>query len=103
MLIACALALAGGAAWVLDRDDGGTTRTFSVNSKLRTKKGSADYARRKAIVEPVFGQIQVAQHGDQLRLRGIVKADFETAFHHACHNFRKLLTSGWTPAQPALN
>jgi transposase len=70
--------------------------------KLRTKKGKADYARRKAIVEPVFGQVQVAQNGDHLRLRGTVKADFEYSFHLACHNFRKLFASGWTPAQPAL-
>ena len=29
--------------------------------RLRTKKGKADYARRKAIVEPVFGQVKVRQ------------------------------------------
>ncbi len=80
----------------------GLTPKQLMARKLRTKKGRADYARRKAIVEPVFGQIQVAQNGDQLRLRGLVKADFENAFHHACHNFRKLLASGWTPARPAL-
>jgi transposase len=80
----------------------GLTPKQLMARKLRTKKGQADYARRKAIVEPVFGQIQVAQNGDQLRLRGTVKADFENAFHHACHNFRKLLASGWTPTQPAL-
>ncbi len=80
----------------------GLTPKQLMARKLRTKKGQADYARRKAIVEPVFGQIQVAQNGDHLRLRGKVKADFENAFHHACHNFRKLLASGWTPSQPLL-
>jgi transposase len=80
----------------------GLTPKQLMARKLRTKKGQTDYARRKAIVEPVFGQIQVAQNGDQLRLRGLVKADFENAFHHACHNFRKLFASGWTPAQPLL-
>jgi transposase len=64
--------------------------------KLRTKKGKTGYARRKVIVEPVFGQIQVAQHGDRLRLRGKVKAEIEWSFHLACHNFRKLARSGWT-------
>ncbi len=29
--------------------------------RLRTKTGRADYARRKAIVEPVFGQMKVRQ------------------------------------------
>lgn len=64
--------------------------------KLRTKKGTADYARRKVIVEPVFGQLQTCQTGDRLRLRGKTKADFEWFFHLACHNFRKLFNSGWT-------
>ena len=67
--------------------------------KLRTKKGKAAYARRKAIVGPVFGQIDVAQGGHQLRLRGKVKADFEWTFPLACHNFRELAGSGWTTTQ----
>lgn len=71
-----------------------------MSRKLRTKKGKADYARRKAIVEPVFGQIKVAH---QLRLRGQVKADIEWTFHLACHNFRKLAGSGWTATQMATN
>ncbi len=66
--------------------------------KLRTKQGKAGYARRKAIVEPVFGQLEVAQTGDRLRLRGKTNADHEYGFHLACHNFRKLFNSGWTPA-----
>ena len=64
--------------------------------KLRTKKAKTAYARRKVIVEPVFGQIQVAQNGDRLRLRGKVKTDCEWFFHLACHNFRKLARVGWT-------
>ena len=47
-------------------------------------------------MEPVFGQINVAQGGHQLRLRGQVKGDIEWTFHLACHNFRKLAGSGWT-------
>jgi hypothetical protein len=37
---------------------------------LRTKPGRAAYARRKAIVEPVFGQIMTCQDGRELLLRG---------------------------------
>jgi len=81
----------------------GLTPKQLMSRKLRTKKGKADYARRKAIVEPVFGQINVAQNGHQLRLRGQVKADFEWTFHLACHNFRKLAGSGWTTTQQATN
>jgi transposase len=62
--------------------------------KARTKKGKADYARRKAIVEPVFGQIQTCQDGGRLRLRGKTKTDIEWHLHLACHNLRKLFGSG---------
>jgi hypothetical protein len=39
--------------------------------KLRTKRGRAAYARRKVIVEPVFGQMDTLQDGKRLPLRGI--------------------------------
>ncbi|MGH3993157.1 MAG: transposase, partial [Pseudonocardiaceae bacterium] len=38
--------------------------------KLRTKKGRGVYARRKAIVEPVFGQMDTVQSARRLLLRG---------------------------------
>jgi len=68
-----------------------------MTRKLRTLKGKADYARRKAIVEPVFGQLKVAQDAGQFRLRGTDKTDGEWALHTLCHNLRKLQGSGWTP------
>jgi transposase len=58
--------------------------------RLRTKKGRADYARRKAIVEPVFGQVKVRQGAGFLRLRGLEGAKGEWALHSLCHNLRKL-------------
>jgi hypothetical protein len=68
-----------------------------MTRKLRTVKGKADYARRKAIVEPVFGQMKVTQDAGQFRLRGTDKTDGEWALHTFCHNLRKLQNSGWTP------
>jgi hypothetical protein len=41
-----------------------------VARKLRTERGRAAYRRRKAIVEPAFGQIMTCQNGRQLLLRG---------------------------------
>jgi len=38
--------------------------------KTRTKKGRKIYSRRKAIVEPVFGQIGTVQDGRRVRVRG---------------------------------
>jgi transposase len=58
--------------------------------KLATKKGHAIYARRKAIVEPVFGQMSTLQNGKQLLLRGLDNARGEWLLLAACHNLRKL-------------
>ena len=52
--------------------------------------GRADYARRKAIVEPVFGQMKVRQGAGLLRLRGFEGAQGEWPLHSLCHNLRKL-------------
>lgn len=62
--------------------------------KLRTKKGRAVYSRRKAIVEPVFGQIDTVQDGRQLLLRGTKAARGQWRFHCAIHNLLKLHRAG---------
>jgi transposase len=79
----------------------GLTPKQRMTRKLRTKKGSADYARRKAIVEPVFGQMKIAQDAGQLQLRGLQNAQGEWTLQAVCHNVRKLRNSGfhWIPAQ----
>jgi transposase len=58
--------------------------------RLRTKAGRADYARRKVIVEPAFGQMKVRQHAGFLRLHGLAGASGEWKLHVICHNLRKL-------------
>jgi transposase len=58
--------------------------------KLTTKTGRAAYARRKAIVEPVFGQMSTLQHAKQLLLRGHEAARNEWLLLAACHDLRKL-------------
>ncbi len=62
--------------------------------KLRTKKGRATYARRKAIVEPVFGQMDTVQSGRRLLLRGKQAARDQWRFHCAIHNLLKLHRAG---------
>jgi len=57
--------------------------------KLKTKKGRTVYARRKAIVEPVFGQIHTRQ-GKFVLLRGLEQAGHEWDLMAACHNLMKL-------------
>ena len=58
--------------------------------KLRTKAARAAYARRKVIVEPVFGQMDVVQNAKHLLLRGENAAAAEWELLSACHNLRKL-------------
>lgn len=62
--------------------------------QLRTKTGRADYARRKVIVEPAFGQMKVRQQAGLLRLRGLAGAQGEWTLHAVCHNLRKLANTG---------
>ena len=61
--------------------------------RLRTKQGRKDYARRKSIIEPVFGQMKVKQGAGHLRLRGLAGASGEWTLHAICHNLRKLANS----------
>jgi hypothetical protein len=69
------------------------TQRERMARRLRTKAGAADYARRKAIVEPVFGQMKVRQHAGFLRLRGLEGAQADWTLHAVCHNLRKLANS----------
>jgi transposase len=62
--------------------------------KLKTKEGHAVYARRKAIVEPVFGQMHTVQGARQLLLRGKHAARQQWRFHCAIHNLLKLHRAG---------
>jgi transposase len=66
------------------------TATQRMARKLLTKSGRAGYARRKAIVEPVFGQMSTLQNAKQLLLRGKQQARDEWLLLAACHNLRKL-------------
>ncbi|MBM5823519.1 MAG: IS1182 family transposase [Cyanobacteria bacterium K_Offshore_surface_m2_011] len=58
--------------------------------KLRSKKGSAIYAQRKAIVEPVNGQIKEARGLRRFLLRGLEKVNSEWHLIAATHNLLKL-------------
>jgi transposase len=69
--------------------------------KLRTKNGRSVYARRKTIVEPVFGQIDTVQNARQLLLRGKQAARGQWRFHCAVHNLLKLHRAGGLGRIPA--
>jgi hypothetical protein len=58
--------------------------------KLHTKAGARVYAARKAIVEPVIGQIKQARGFRQFLLRGFEKVQGEWSLVCATHNILKL-------------
>jgi hypothetical protein len=66
------------------------TRTDRMRRKLQTQVGRAIYAARKAIVEPVFGQIKQARGFRQFLLRGLEKVQGEWALVCMAHNILKL-------------
>jgi hypothetical protein len=71
----------------LPRDADARTR---MARKLRSKQGSAIYAQRKAIVEPVNGQIKECRGLRRFLLRGLEKVDGEWHLIAATHNLLKL-------------
>jgi hypothetical protein len=58
--------------------------------KLATLRGQQRYARRKAIVEPVFGQIKHARGFRQFLRRGLTRVQEEWALICTAHNLLKL-------------
>lgn len=65
-----------------------------MRAKLATAEGRALYKMRKAVVEPVFGQIKEARGIRQFVMRGLAAARAEFAFIALTHNLLKLFRSG---------
>ena len=61
-----------------------------MHEKLSSPQGRKLYARRKVIVEPVFGQIKGARGFRKFSLRGLPKVAAEWAIVCTCHNILKL-------------
>jgi hypothetical protein len=79
---------------------------FAMQVKLHTPEGRAAYARRKAIVEPVFGQIKGAMGFRCFSLRGLLEAPSEWGFVCTCLQSAQALpshgkTAGTGVAAPA--
>ena len=62
--------------------------------KLRTKHGRETYAKRKGMVEPIFGQIKQVGGFRQFLLRGLEKMRGEWKLICLTHNLKKLFGSG---------
>ena len=71
-----------------------TTAQERMAAKVWTPEGKALYARRKVIVEPVFGQIKEARGFRRFLLRGLEKIRGEWRLVCLTHNLLKLWRYG---------
>jgi len=68
-----------------------------MRHKLRTEAGRSIYKMRKAIVEPVFGQIKERRGFRRFSLRGLDNVRCEWKVVCLTSNLLKLFASGWSP------
>lgn len=68
-----------------------------MRRKLLTKRGRTAYAKRKGVVEPVFGQIKGARGLRQFLLRGFEKVSAEWDIWCLTHNLLKIHRFGTLP------
>ena len=68
----------------------------AMRHKLRTEAGRSIYKMRKAIVEPVFGQIKEQRGFRRFSLRGLENVRREWKMVCLASNLLKLFGSGWT-------
>ena len=68
-----------------------------MRNELRTQDGRAVYKMRKAVVEPVIGQIKERRGFRRFLLRGLRQIEAEWRRICATHNLLKLFQSGWSP------
>lgn len=62
--------------------------------KLRTKRGRAEYAKWKGIIEPIFGQLKPVLGFRQFSLRDLASMRGEWRLVCAAHNLLKLWRAG---------
>jgi len=65
-----------------------------MTQKLKTPAGRACYAKRKHIVEPVFGQMKHCRGFRQFLLRGLENVAGEWKLVCLTHNLLKIWRSG---------
>ena len=75
----------------------GATAKEAMRHKLRTEAGRSIYKMRKAIIEPVFGQIKERRGFRRFSLRGLDNVRREWKLVCLTSNLLKLFVSGWTP------
>jgi hypothetical protein len=72
-----------------------------LRARLRTDAGRALYAKRKHLIEPVFGQTKTNRRIDRFQRRGLAACRSEWRLITATHNLLKLWRHTTTPAAAA--
>lgn len=90
-----------GATPSVERPGPEASAALRMRYKLSHPDARAHYKMRKAIVEPVFGQIKEARGIRRLLLRGLEAATHEFTFIALTHNLLKLFRGGSAAAQLA--
>ena len=80
--------------------DGEADPLKRMRSRLAGEEGRALYARRKAVVEPVNGQIKQARGFRQFSFRGLEAVEAEWALVCLCHNLLKMFRNRPEAAPP---
>src|SRR6202795_269544 len=75
----------------------GASAMQAMQHKLRTEAGHSIYKMRKAIVEPVFGQIKERRGFRRFSFRGVENVGMEWKLICLTANILKLFRSGWSP------
>ena len=75
----------------------GASPRETMAHKLGTEAGRSIYKMRKAIVEPVFGQIKERRGFRRFSFRGVGKVSLEWKLICLTANILKLFRSGWVP------
>mgnify|MGYP001569028114 CR=1 FL=1 len=71
----------------------------AMRQKLRSPEGQAVYKMRKAVVEPVFGQIKERRGFRRFLFRGLKKVEAEWQIICLTHNLLKLFRAGVCPQE----
>jgi len=69
-----------------------------MRQRLRSPVGRAVYARRKAIIEPVFGVLKEQRGMRRFRLRGLAQVAVEMALASTAYNLTRLWSRARAPA-----
>lgn len=79
-----------------------TPEAEAMRAKLDDSENRSIYRMRKAIVEPVFGQMKEGRGFCRFSLGGYENVRLEFLLIALTHNLLKLFRSGWTPVVPAV-